>query len=126
MFARLVKSKIASFFKETFPGRARIRVLLDSEPLLHTDAAKAALSEFGIEALPDWPKYSPDLNPQENVWSWMESALRKEEQKTDTFAVFSRRLHRVGHQYPNAQNLIGSMANRVKEVLNAKGAMTKY
>ena len=101
-------------------------ILLDSEPLLHTDEATAALSEFGITAMPGWPKYSPDLNPQENVWSWLEKELRHEEQKSDTYAVFCRRLLHLAKRYPGAAELIGSMTKRIQTVLDAKGCVTKY
>ena len=94
--------------------------------MLHTSVAKAALAEFGLQPMTAWPKYSPDLNPQENVWSWVEQALRKEEKKSDTFADFCRRLLCVSKRYPGAAALIPSMQKRVQEVLRCKGGMTKF
>jgi len=124
-FSKLVRRRVGPFFQASFPDRARIRILLDSEPLLHTSEATEALAEFGIEAMPGWPKYSPDLNPQENVWSWVERTLRREEKKADTFADFSRRVLRVAQRYPSADSLIPSMHRRVQEVLKSRGAMTR-
>ena len=125
-FAQLVRKRVGPFFQAAFPGKQRIRVLIDSEPLLHTDDARAAFAAFGIEALPERPKYSPDLNPQENVWGWVEQALRKEEKKSDTFKAFCTKLLRVARRYPSAQSLVGSMQQRLAEVVAQKGAMTKY
>ena len=62
----------------------------------------------------------------EKVWSWLEKALREEEQKSDTYAVFCRRLLHVAKRYPGAAELIGSMTKRIQTVLDAKGCMTKY
>ena len=70
--------------------------------------------------------YSPDLNPQENVWSWAEKSLRRTEKKSDTFAIFCRKLLRVVRRYPSAEALIPRMTNRVQAVLKHGGAMTKY
>ena len=105
---------------------AHIRVLLDGEPLLHTPDVQEAYAEFGITVLPDWPTYSPDLNPQENVWAWVEKALRREECCTDSFVTFSKRILVVGRRYPSAKALFPSMHARIQEVLRRKGAMTRY
>ena len=115
-----------SVFRKAFPDRMHFRILIDSERLLHMDEAKRAFADYGITPMPGWPKYSPDLNPQENVWSWAEKALRKKEQKSDTFTIFCRKLLRVARRYPSAASLIPSMAKRVQAVLKHGGAMTKY
>ena len=124
-FARIVRQRVGPFFQAAFPEKQRIRVLLDSEPLLHAPPAREAMAQFGIEVLRDWPKYSPDLNPQENVWGWVENALRKEEERADTYAVFCSKLFRVSRRYP-AGSLVASMHNRIQKVLASKGAMTSY
>ena len=125
-FAKLVRKHVGPFFRRAFPTRSHFRVLIDREPLLHTDEAKLAFAQFGISAMADWPKYSPDLNPQENVWSWAEKSLRRTEKKSDTFAIFCRKLLRVVRRYPSAEALIPRMTNRVQAVLKHGGAMTKY
>jgi len=63
-FARIIRRRVGPFFQAAFPDKERIRILLDSEALLHAPPAKAAMAEFGIEVLPGWPRYSPDLNPR--------------------------------------------------------------
>ena len=114
------------FFRDNFTGSATIRILIDEEPLLHTYIGKAAFAQFGMHALAGWPKYSPDLNPQENVWSWVEEALRKQEKRSDTFDVFWKKIFVVSRRYPGAGALIPSMAQRLQAVLDLKGGMTRY
>ena len=60
--------------------------------MLHGAAAKAAMRQHGVQVLPKWPPYSPELNPQENVWSWAEGKLRKLEDnaRDDSFEAFQR------------------------------------
>ena len=124
-FAKIVRKRVGPFFRAAFPGKQHMRVLLDSEPLLHAAPAREAMAQFGIEVLPDWPKYSPDLNPQENVWGWVEQALRESEEKADSYARFRSKLLRVARRYP-ARSLVASMHKRVQAVLKSKGGMTRY
>ena len=56
------------------------------------------MAEKNIKLLDDWPKYSPDLNPQENVWPAAEEAVRAAERGGDTFAVFQKRCAKVACQ----------------------------
>ena len=111
-FAKVVRQRVGPFFKAAFPDKQRIRVLLDSEPLLHAGPAKAALASFDIEALPDWPKYSPDLNPQENVRGWVEEALRAEELATDD-VVFQQHEEALKGFFLRRGQLYYSMSDKV-------------
>ena len=62
---RLVRNRVGPFLQECFPRLARRTILLDGESIFHTDEAKAAMREWGIVALPNWPASSPDLNPED-------------------------------------------------------------
>ncbi len=66
------------------------------------------------------------LDPQENVWSWVESELRRQEERSDSLEDFRKKLLKVARRYPHADMLIPSMAHRIQEVLKRKGGMTKY
>ena len=65
--------------------------------------------------------YSPDLNPQENVWPWLEANLRDSEKDADDFKTFLRRLNAVSKRYPHAENLVPSLAGRVAKCLALSG-----
>ena len=81
------------------------------------------MAELGIQVLKHWPPYSPDLNPQENVWPWIEKRLRQSEQKGGTFGVFKQRLTRAAAAYPDAERLVASLAKRMRGCVDRQGAM---
>ena len=123
-FAKLVREKIGPFFTKEFPDKSSYQLLLDGEPLLHAPEAKEALREVGIRVLPSWPPYSPDLNPQENVWPWVDAELRRTECRKDSFGVFRGRITRALAKYPNAEKLIASMEDRISDCLATKCKIT--
>lgn len=65
---KIIHGHLPDFLRDAFPDRKFLIILLGGEAILHTDDAVAALAEYDIRLLPDWPPNSPDLNPQENVW----------------------------------------------------------
>ena len=123
VWAGLVRSKVGPFLKRSFPGTTSFQLLLDAEKLLHTPTTKNAYNDFNITTLPHWPKYSPDLNPQENVWSWAEKKLRELESGSVAFPAWQRLCVKAVKEYPAKSKLVGSMAKRVKLLLDRRGAM---
>ena len=125
IWAGLVKTKLGPFLKRQFPGRQSSQILLDGEGLLHGPPAKAAMASQGITILPGWPKYSPDSNPQENVWKGAEVELRKLEDncKDESFEAFQKNVLKALKSVPGAAKLIPSMARRMKDVIETQGAM---
>ena len=123
LWAKEVKAKVAPFLRKCFPRRSNFQILIDGEKLLHGQAAKDAMKEAGITTLPGWPKYSPDLNPQENVWAWAEDEHRKHEKPNDSFEVFKTRVRKAVTAYPSGEKLFPSMAKRCKQVIANEGGM---
>ena len=121
----MVRNQVGPWLQEIYPDHAEIKILIDSERIMHTPEAKAALGDFGITTL-SWPKYSPDLNPQENLCARAEVVLRKAERIADTFNTFKTRVLEACESYPGAEKLIPSMASRIKATIESGGAMTKH
>ena len=120
-WAKEVKAKVGPFLKRAFPNRRSYQILLNEEQLLHAPVAKAAMKEIGLTVLPNWPTYSPDLNPQENVWAWAEEHLREKEANGDSLEAFTKRVVAACRAYPHADKLVGGMAKRVKLLFEKHG-----
>lgn len=61
--------------KRTIPGTWRL--MQDNAPVHTAAPVKRFLASKRIEFI-DWPPYSPDLNPIENIWHWMKHILETE------------------------------------------------
>ena len=106
----------------------------DPEPLVMEDGAGAHRAKKtqewhrknGINVLPNWPGFSPDMNPIENCWSQMKRALSKEKPTTldGVKQVMQKIWNELSLEY--LQKLFASMPRRMKAVIDANGGPTKY
>ena len=62
----------------------------------------------------DWPPYSPDLNPIENVWGNMKKELgkRRPKDRADMHKMIKEIWDSLSAEY--AKNLAGSMKSRLE------------
>ena len=74
----------------------------------------------------DWPSYSPDINPMENLWGWMKKkiALRRPKtiQRLETDIIDCWKEISAKHIY----NLIDSMPRRCRLLIEGKGEQINY
>ena len=90
---------------------------------LHT---RRSLSKM-VSVLPNWPAQSPDLNPIENVWCWMESELQLLPPATSA-TMLRKHLQAVWDRLDldRIRNLIKSVPTRLKQVIRLQGGHTNY
>ncbi len=79
-----------------------------------------------ISLLPNWPPNSPDLNPIENLWGYVQAKVHS--QGHTTFETFREAVLKELGSVPQEllANLYHSMAKRMAQMIKFGGDKTKY
>ena len=79
-----------------------------------------------ITVLPDWPPNSPDLNPIENVWSYVQSKVNAH--GCSDFQQFKQAVieELAGVPQQHISRLYNSMPKRLEEVISRQGDRTRF
>jgi transposase len=98
----------------------------DGAPCHRCKLVKTYLQSAKIKLL-DWPGNSPDLNPIENLWSYMKDkvAEKRPSNAQDLRSVIEK-IWRDNITPDYCDALIRSMPRRIQSVLSSKGGHTKY
>ena len=97
----------------------------DNDPKHRAKITKEWKEENNIKSL-EWPSYSPDLNPIENIWNIIKNYLSKYIilDENDFMFYFDQACRKINWRI--IKNLINSMPNRIKQVIERKGDYTDY
>ena len=83
------------------------------------------MDENGVNCT-TWPAQSPDLNPIENLWDYLDRKL--DVLPTTTLSQLWDTLSDLWENIPTEiiENLVSSMPQRIEAVIKARGGHTKY
>jgi transposase len=97
----------------------------DGAPAHTAHSVRDWFVENNIKVMP-WCARSPDLNPIENIWSWMDWKMSKT--KFTSVENLKESLQEIWLQVPKetCMKLIESMPKRVRACIKAKGGHFKY
>jgi transposase len=103
------------------------RMMQDNAPCHTSKLVKSFLQRNRVDFI-DWPPYSPDLNPIENIWHWMKHVLETEypvcnsaeDIETRFFEIWTKITPEMCSKYCEHYE------RRLQAVIKAKGGYTKY
>ena len=101
-------------------------VMEDNAPV-HKKVCIPAREALGMETL-EWPPNSPDLNPIENIWSYMKDIIARDYAQVSSAKEMKRIVQDMWEQFTDGQwdKLIESMPNRMEAVIAANGGSTRF
>lgn len=99
----------------------------DNAPIHRATIVKNWIAKEGIDN-PEWPPYSPDLNPIENIWAFIKAKLRKVDRKITKIDDLKVEVDKIWHSLSQEfiWTYICSMNRRLHACLKSKGYHTKY
>ena len=95
---------------------------------MHTArVAHSFLTSSNVEVL-SWPAQSPDINPIENIWSYIKVKIRQRDSQPSSVKQLKQWVKEEWDAIPVEyyRNLIKSMLRQVQAVLATNGGPTKY
>jgi hypothetical protein len=93
---------------------------------------KAALTRHFLDQnhihVMEWPPYSPDCNPIENLWAVLKRKIHEHSysNKAEVVAEILRQWYNDQHLSSCCIRLSDSMPNRVRECLKSRGSAINY
>ena len=111
--------------RDLFDADKQWYFLHDNDKKFHADKVQRWLESKSVRCI-DFPPYSPDLNPIENLWAVL--AREVEKHQCSTAEALKDCVAEVWQNAckPLMAELVASMPRRIEAVLQANGLHTKY
>ena len=120
-----MKNKLSPIARSLF-GRRKNWIFQQDDATAHTaNSVKEWFQRQHIILVP-WPTRSPDLNPIENIWSWMDKKLSRE--NVESVTQLKLGLEKIWNKIPKklCMHLIECMPKRNRACVKARGGHANY
>lgn len=128
LFCDIIAGDFVKTLKEYDLKLKDVTLQQDNDPKHTSGYTQAFLKKRKIHVL-DWPSYSPDMNPIENLWFILKCKLAAYDRAPKNLDELYARVKKVWRTMITPElcvKLIESMPRRIEAVIKAKGGQTKY
>lgn len=124
-YVNALQQHLLPYQQEHF-GASRGIFMQDNAPCHKAAATMAFLQAKHVRVL-DWPPYSPDLNPIENLWATLKAKVHQAPLPTRQAVMEAAQRVWADESIKNAcMALAASMPRRIDECVKSKGGYTHY
>ncbi|KAL4500879.1 hypothetical protein ABPG72_020113 [Tetrahymena utriculariae] len=100
--------------------------ITDNDPKHKAKCVEKFFKNNNVNWIKDWPSYSPDLNPIENLWSKLKSQIQFDQPKDKKELKKSIKKQWKSIQQSTCQNLINSFRDRCQSIIDSNGEKINY
>jgi hypothetical protein len=123
-YVGILRANLIPSYRKFFPS-GQWYFQQDNAPQHTSAAARAWFHNNGITVL-DFPPWSPDLNPIENLWADFKQRVEQHHALTAEELETAMKVEWEGTDNSLLTKLVHSMPDRLSQVINNQGHTTKY